>query len=175
MAGFDWKALVRSVAPTLGTALGGPLAGSAVAAIATSLLGKPGTEDEIAAVLASASPEQVAAIKKADQEFAARMKEADVHFEEIAVRDRESARGREIATHDTWTPRIGFLVVTIGFFYVLGYIITHGVATDTNGGAIVLTLVGVLGTVWVQMCNYIYGSTSASRDKDATLASIAKG
>jgi len=167
---FDWKALVRTVAPTLGTALGGPLAGSAVAAIATALLGKPGTEEEIATALAAATPEQILAIKKADQDYAVRMKEADIHFEEIAGKDRDSARNREIQTHDTLTPRLGFLVVTIGFFATLYWIITHGVATDTNGGAIVLTMLGSLGTVWVQQCAYFYGSSSGSRQKDDTMA-----
>ncbi len=168
MANFDWKALVRTVAPTLGTALGGPLAGSAVAAIATALLGKPGTEEEIATALAAATPEQILAIKKADQDYAIRMKEADIHFEELSVDDRKSAR--QLATNDLWTPRIGFLFITLGFFAELGWITTHGIALDTTGGAVVLSLVSILGTVWIGCCAFYYGSTSASRGKDETIS-----
>lgn len=166
---FDWKSLVRTVAPTLGTALGGPLAGSAVAAIATSLLGKPGTEEEIATALAAATPEQIAAIKKADQDFAARMKEADIKFEEVAADDRASARNREIVTHDSWTPRLLAGAVTFGFFGTLWYVMAHGISHEAGGDAVMI-LLGSLGTAWVAVMNYFFGSTSASRGKDDTIA-----
>ena len=46
---MDWKSVVRTVAPTLATALGGPLAGAAVQALSVALLGRPdGTEQEVA-------------------------------------------------------------------------------------------------------------------------------
>lgn len=172
---FDWKSLIRTVAPTIGTALGGPLGGSAVAAVAQALLGKPGTEEEVATAMASATPDQLLALKKADQDFAARMKELGIDLVKIEAADRDSARRREVDAHDSWTPRVLALLVTLGFFGTLFYIITHGVATDTSGGAVVLVLVGALGTAWTGICAYYYGSTSASKDKDATLASIAKG
>jgi hypothetical protein len=37
---MDWKKIVGAVAPTLATALGGPLAGMAAAAVSDALLGK---------------------------------------------------------------------------------------------------------------------------------------
>lgn len=49
MSGFDWKAIVKTVAPALGTALGGPLAGTAVKVLSEALLGhSDGKEEEIA-------------------------------------------------------------------------------------------------------------------------------
>jgi len=168
MPPFDWKDLIKQVAPVLGTALGGPLAGSAVAAIATALLGKPGTEEEIATALAAATPEQILAIKKADQDYAVRMKEADIKFEELSVDDRKSAR--QLATNDLWTPRLLAGGVTSGFFGTLGYILTHGVAVDTQGGAVVLVLIGALGTAWTGVMAFYFGSTSSSRGKDETIS-----
>jgi len=38
---FDWKNVVRSVAPILGNAIGGPFGGAAVSALSNALLGKP--------------------------------------------------------------------------------------------------------------------------------------
>ena len=48
----NWKAIVGTVAPALATALGGPLAGVAVKAIADKVLGKPAaTEADVAAAI----------------------------------------------------------------------------------------------------------------------------
>ena len=76
---FDWKSIVRTVAPVLGTAIGGPLGGLATRTIAGALLGdENATEDQIAAAVQSASPDQLLALKKADEEFKVRMKELDI-------------------------------------------------------------------------------------------------
>lgn len=171
---FDWKALVRAVAPTLGTALGGPVGGMAVQALSTALLGKPdGTEEELAAKMAGATSADLVALKKADQDFAVAMRNADIDLERIAAGDRDSARVRETAAHDSWTPRGLGLIVTIGFFGVLYYIITHGVAQDTSGGAVVLVLLGSLGTAFTQVLNYFFGSTSQSAAKTDMLGKAA--
>ena len=67
MAGFDWKALVRTVAPVIGTALGGPIGNLAAQAISTVFLGTPdGTEDQIAEAVARATPEQLLALRQAN-------------------------------------------------------------------------------------------------------------
>ena len=55
------KGLLKSIAPTIGTAIGGPLAGQAVQAISNALLGHPnGTQDEVEVALQNATPDQLA-------------------------------------------------------------------------------------------------------------------
>ena len=47
------KSIIQTVAPTIGTAVGGPLGGMAVKAISEALLGKPdGTPDEVSKAIA---------------------------------------------------------------------------------------------------------------------------
>jgi hypothetical protein len=112
---IDWKKIVGSVAPVLATALGGPLAGVATKAVAAAVLGKPeAKESDIAAALAGATPEQLAALKKADQDFAVRMRELDIDLDRLASEDRDSARRREVDARDSWTPRLLALLVTAG-------------------------------------------------------------
>ena len=95
---FDWKSLVRTVAPGLATALGGPLAGMATQAVSNAILGKPdGTEEELSKALQGATPETLAAIKKADQEFSIKMKELDVDVIKISAGDVANARERDMA------------------------------------------------------------------------------
>lgn len=57
MVNIDWKEIVRAVAPTLATALGGPLAGVATSEISNAILGKSdGTEAELGDALVKATP-----------------------------------------------------------------------------------------------------------------------
>jgi len=171
MPAFDWKSLVKQVAPTIGTALGGPLAGAAVKALAGSLLGQDGSEDEVSAALASASPDQLLALKKADQDFSARMKELDIDVFKIDAGDRDSARRREVSANDSLTPRVLAVAITLGFFGVLYYVITHGIS-DGSGGTTVAILVGSLGTAWTGIVSYYFGSSAGSTAKSAQIANM---
>jgi hypothetical protein len=74
--------LVRTVAPSIASAVGGPLAGMATRAISEALLGKPdGTEAELTEAAAKATPEQLLALKTAEQDFAVKMRELDIDLE----------------------------------------------------------------------------------------------
>jgi hypothetical protein len=171
MASFDWKSIVGAVAPTIGTALGGPLGGMAAQAITGALgIKTDAKEGDIARAVASATPDQLLAIKKAEIEFAKRMRELDIDLERIAAGDRDSARQREVRTGDHWTPRILACVVTVGFFATLFYTLRNGVPQGA-GGEVVLVLLGSLGTAWTGICAYYYGSSAGSRAKDNLIAS----
>ena len=112
----DWKGIVGTVAPAIATALGGPLAGLGVSALAGALdLGEGASEEDVARVLAHPTPEQLLALKRAEMDFTARLKELDIDLERLAVADRSSARRREAATGDSWTPRL-LAVLTLGLF-----------------------------------------------------------
>lgn len=161
---IDWKKIVGSVAPVLATALGGPLAGVATKAVAAAVLGKPeAKESDIAAALAGATPEQLAALKKADQDFAVRMRELDIDLDRLAADDRDSARRREVDARDSWTPRLLALLVTAGFFSVLGWMLVHGKPVD--GGDALLIMLGSLGTAWASVVAYYFGSSAGSQRK----------
>ena len=62
------KNIVGAVAPTLGTALGGPMGGMAANMI-SEVLGVPNTPKAIEKGLAEATPEQMLELKKAEQAF----------------------------------------------------------------------------------------------------------
>jgi len=164
--------LVRTVAPTLATAVGGPLAGMATRVISEALLGKPdATEAELVEAAKAATPEQLLALKKAEQDFAVRMRELDVDLERIAQADRASAREREVKTGD-WTPRLLAASVTIGFFGVLGYMIQHGL--PQHGGEAMLVMLGTLGTAWGAIMNYYFGSSAGSKEKTDAINQMVK-
>ena len=65
----DWGGVLGAIAPTIATALGGPLAGAAVGILSKALLGRDdGTEEELAPLVASASPDILLKIKEAEKE-----------------------------------------------------------------------------------------------------------
>jgi hypothetical protein len=159
--------LVKTVAPSLATAVGGPLAGMATRAISDALLGKPdGTEDELIDAAAKASPDQLLALKKAEQDFAVRMRELEIDLQRIDAADRSSAREREVKTGD-WTPRALAGAVTLGFFGVLGYMIAYGL--PTQGGEALLVMLGTLGTAWGGIVSYYFGSSAGSKEKSEAM------
>jgi hypothetical protein len=164
--------LVRTVAPSIASAVGGPLAGMATKAISEALLGKPdGSEEELLQAAAKASPEQLLALKKAENDFALQMRELDIDLERIASEDRDSARNREIKTKD-WTPKILAGGITVGYFGVLFYMLTHGLPT-TGGSEAMLVMLGTLGTAFGGVMAYYFGSSAGSKEKTEALNRMA--
>ena len=159
--------LIGSVAPTLATALGGPLAGLATKALSDALLGHPdGNDNDIAAALSTATPDQLAAVKKIDADFKVQMKTLDIDLQRIAVDDRKSARDMQTTTRD-WIPRVLAIGVTLGFFGILVYMLIYGL--PTTGSEALLLLLGALQTAWMGIMAFYFGASSSDTTKDSML------
>jgi hypothetical protein len=161
--------LLGQVAPTIATALGGPLAGVAVKTLSNVLLGhEGGSEDDVKAAMATASPDQLAALKKIDADFKVQMRELDIDLERIAAGDRDSARKMQVETKD-WVPKLLAIVITVGFFGILVWMLVQGM--PQTGTEALLMMLGALGTAWTGVVNFYYGSSAGSKAKNDLLAS----
>ena len=109
------KGVIGAVAPTLGTALAGPLGGTAAQAI-SAVLGCKNDVKSISTAMQTATPEQLVAIKEAELEFEAKMAQMEVDIFALETADVQDARK---AHKGDWTPRIFGLFSLVGF---LGYI-----------------------------------------------------
>lgn len=168
MADFDWKAAVKTVAPVLGTALGGPLAGAAVKVLGEVLLGNPNaTEVEVAAAAGAMSGDQIVAMRRADNEFKARIVEAGVKIEEIDAKDRDSARQRQAQTKDPTNAIIAFIV--IGVWGLINYNLFTTVAIPETARDLIVRLLGTLDSALMLVLYFYFGSSRGSREKDAAL------
>ena len=170
---MDMKAiggLLAQIAPTIATAIGGPVAGMATKALSNALFGhQDAPDDEIQAALLNATPEQLSTIKKIDADFKAKMKELDIDLERIASQDRDSARNMQIHTND-WIPRVLALLITVGFFGILVWMLTKGMpATGTEA---LLMMLGALGTAWTGVVNFYYGSSAGSKAKTDAMSEL---
>lgn len=161
--------VLKTVAPLLGTAIGGPfgtLAGTAISA-ALGTTDDKSTED----ALLAATPDKLISLRAAESDFKLKMRELDISEEKLAFDDTASARQREIDVKDH-TPAVLAYFVTAGFFFTLGYMLVYG--KPAIGGDVMLVMVGSLGTAWATIIAYYYGSSSSAARKDKALADIAK-
>jgi hypothetical protein len=176
----DALSVLSKIAPSLASAAGGPLAGSAV----TALEGVFGLhpegdlskrQDAVTTALAGATPETLLAVRKADQDYQSRMAElgfADAEaLSKLTNEDRDSARKRELAVRD-WTPRMLACSVTIGFFGILGYMSVRSVPTGSKD--MLNIMLGSLGAAWIAIVSYYFGSSSESSRKTDLLATGSK-
>lgn len=163
--------MIGAVAPTIATALTGPVGGAvtglAVRFLSGALFGhENGTFDDIMAALANPTGDQLANIKKIDNDFKVQMKSLDIDLARIAEEDRDSARQMQSATK-SWLPPTLAVLVTVGFFGIIVYILRVGL--PESGKEALLLLLGSLGTAWTSIMAFYFGSSSGSQTKDFML------
>lgn len=167
---IDLKQILRTAAPMLGTALGGPF-GAVAGKLVAEALGNPEAKpDEIARALAVATPEQMMQLKQAEQDFQARM--AAMGFDNaqklaaLDVDDRKSARDMQVSQR-SYIPAVLSIITVIGFF---GLLIgaAAGVVTLT-GSDVLMLLLGVLARETASVYAFWLGSSSGSQQKTELL------
>jgi hypothetical protein len=159
--------LLEKLTPTIATAVGGPLAGTAVAFLEKALDLTPGAgARSVVTVLSAATPEQLVAIKAADNAFAEKMRKLGISITKLDADDRASVRARQAVFKDS-TPAILAYVLTVGLF---GFIVLMSFVDIPANSVQALNLtLGSIGTAWVAMITYYYGSSRSSQSKDLLL------
>ena len=161
---MNWKSVIGAIAPTLATALGGPLAGSAVNVLSQVVLGKTGgTESEIEAVISGGlKPEVMLALKQADMNFKLEMRRADIEEERVHASDRDSARKREMEVKDK-IPAVLAIFSISGFFLVFGALMAFDIPIEAKDPLMIM--LGMLSAIVGGVVNYYFGSSAGSAAK----------
>jgi hypothetical protein len=159
---MDW---LKQIAPTIATALGGPLAGMAVSAISKAVGVEP---DQVQDMIANnkLSAEQIAQVKLAEIELQKQAQELGLNFSKLEVEDRKSAREMQATTRSMMPPILAG-AVTVGFFAIMTLMFFNKV--DSNNPAILMML-GSLGTAWTGIIAYYFGSSAGSQAKTDLLS-----
>lgn len=162
---MEW---LKTLAPMLGTALGGPLGGAAASFLADKLGIESKTIEAVTEVLNSGkmSPEQISAIKLAEIDFSKFLLTNKIDMEKVHAGDRNSARTMQAATRSPM-PAVLTLLITLGFFGVLAWMLYDERVMDSPP---LLIMLGSLGTAWTGACAFWFGTTSNSGKKDEMLA-----
>jgi len=158
---MEW---LKTIAPTIATALGGPLAGMAVSAVAKAIGVSP---DEVQSVISSGklTAEQVASIQLAELELKKQAQSMNLDFAKLIAEDKKSARDMQIATK-SWIPALLAVFVTLGFFGILlGLMTEHFKTSDA-----LMLMLGSLATAWTGVMAFYFGSSASSQAKTELLA-----
>jgi len=165
---MNWTDILKGIAPTLASAALGPLGGVAVAAIGSALGMDAPTQDRIAKAFTSGqlTPEALEKIKLLEMDYQNQEKERGFKYAELEFKNQDSARQMQIAVHSKM-PAIITILVTIGFFTILGMILFH---PELKGNEIVMIMVGQLSAVWAGCIAFYTGTTYSSANKNQLLA-----
>jgi len=157
---MDWLA---QIAPTIATALGGPLAGMAVSAVSKAIGCTP---EEVQNVISNNKLDatQVAALQQAELELKKQAQAMNLDFAKLANDDRKSARDMQATTRSIIPPVLA-LVVTVGFFGILIGLMTKTFATSDA----LMMMLGSLGTAWTGIISFFFGSSASRQAKDQLL------
>lgn len=145
------KGLVGAVAPTIGSAIGGPV-GAGAGKILAQVLGVPAEPQAVQKALSEASPEQLAEIKKADLAYKTRLAELEVDIFELETADIQDAR-----KNGDWTPKV---LALLAFLFFGGYVTLVTVQPpDANSEAVINLVLGYLGGVVSAVVSFYFGAS----------------
>lgn len=147
----ELASILKSVAPTLATAVLGPAGGAVVAALSTKL---GVSADPVSLASALANPEQ---LEKARQ--------LELEWFKVEVEDRKSAREMQTATRSYFVPTLGFFIVASFIGVVVASLLGLAVADSVLAG----TLIGYLSGKAEQVISFYFGSSHGSQNKDELL------
>lgn len=159
---MDW---LKSVAPTIATALGGPLAGLAVNAVSSALgIDPEKVNDTIQSGKLTA--DQIASIQQAEIALKAKAQELGLNFEQLAVEDRKSARQMQMTTGSFVPPLLSVMIV-IAWATIQWFLLTHVIESSMR--ELIARVLGTLDGALMLVLSFYFGSSSGSQAKDAML------
>ena len=159
---MDW---LKSIAPTIATAMGGPLAGMAVEAVSKAI-GVDPSEVQNTINSGKMSADQIAALQQAELTLKARAQEMGLDFEKLAVADRASARQMQISTQSFIPPVLSIMVV-VAWSAVQFFLLTHVIEPTMR--ELIARVLGTLDGALMLVLSFYFGSSSGSQAKDTLL------
>ena len=148
----DLLGLLKGIAPTLATAVAGPLGGMAITALAS----KFGVADSV---------ESVAKAIAGDPQAAQKIAEVELEYAKLDAADRDSARKNEAALatsentpllNKSVTPILA-MVVVIAWGFIQYHLLTHIVPTEMR--EIIIRVLGTLDGALVMVLSYYFGAS----------------
>lgn len=178
---FDWKSALRTVAPGLAAAAGGPMVGAAVKVLGDALLGNPNaSEADVAeAISRGLKPEQMVALREAENNFKLEMERIDFQREQAGLQDVQSARQQTVALAQAgssigWAPVVISAIITTGFFTCVYLLFLVDRNWDERTANLLNVLFGALTVTFTQVANYWLGSSAGSKRSGDAVRKLAE-
>ena len=159
---MDW---LKSLAPTLATALGGPLAGMAVEAVSKAI-GVDPSDVQNTLNSGTMTADQIASLQTAELALKARAQEMGLDFEKLAVADRASARQMQMTTGSFIPPALSVMIV-LAWAAVQFFLLTHVIEPTMR--ELIARVLGTLDGALMLVLSFYFGSSSGSQAKDSMI------
>ena len=152
---------LEGIAPTIATAIGGPLGGLAYEAI-SKVLGI--SQDDAKKMLddGKMSADQIAQVKIAEIELKKTEEQLGLNFEALAVDDRKSAREMQTEVKSPLVPTLAIIIVVSFIGITIGTLMGYSHIESAMAG----TLIGYLSAKAEQVVSFYFGSSNGSQVKD---------
>lgn len=168
---MNWIDTIKTIAPTVASALGGPLAGAAVSAIGSLFGIKEPTTDKIQAAIENAqmTGQQISDLRQLEMRLKSEEAERGFKYAELEFKDRDSARKSNV---DGGTQKMLFwlslflLAITLGSELV---VLFNGYPKEI-ADIIVGRILGLMDSVALMVLAYWYGTSNGSARKSDLLA-----
>lgn len=167
---MDWSNLIGTIAPTIATALGGPLAGLGVEAIGKAFGMEQPTIKKVQDALTQGqlTGDQIATLREAEFALRARMKELDIQEEQLVYADRDSARKMQTSNRSIIPPLLACIVVIL-VCTAEGSMLFGKISPDVD--PIVLgRILGTLDSALMLVLSFYFGSSIGSERKTEIMA-----
>lgn len=176
---MDFSTILVKVLPWIGAAATGnvpALIGMAAKEVSDALgVEIPANVDAIGKAVVNATPEQIVALRSREMEFQERMQGMGFkHVEELAtleVKDRDSARDREIQTGDNANKWIAGLVIMV-WMLINVLVFTQDLPPEKE--MIIARILGTLDAALMCVLYYYFGGSKGSDRKTELMAGAGK-
>ena len=167
----NWKDTLMNIAPTVATALGGPLAGVAVGAVAKILGLNNATTETVAALITSGklTPDQLSELKRLELQYQNEEQERGFKYADLAFKDRDSARKANVEG-GTQKPLFWLSLVLLTLSLGTEIVVLFQGYPTTIPEIIVGRVLGLMDAVAMMVLAYWYGTTNGSAQKNVLLA-----
>ena len=167
---MNWLETLKTVAPTVATAFGGPLAGAAITALGGVLGISEPTQSNIAKMFQDGqlTSEHLAEIRKLELEFQNQEKERGFKYSELEFKDRDSARSMAVATHSLTPSILTWLIVALTLAAEAALLFNQ--VPPGADPIIIGRVLGTMDSALVMVLSFWFGSNSSSQQKTALLA-----
>lgn len=166
---MNWLDTIKTIAPVVASALGGPLAGAAVTAIGGMFGIAEPTQDKIKAAIENGqmTGEQISGIRALELKLKADEAERGFKYSELEFKDRDSARNMNIQT-GAKTPAVLTWIIVAIVLSLEGAILFNGLPQGVSE-LVTGRILGTLDMSLMMVLAFWFGTTYGSGKKTELL------
>ena len=165
---MEWLQVIKTIAPTVASALGSPLAGVAVSALGSLFGIETPTQEKIKSFVESSqmTGEQIMKMRELEMKYKAEEDALGFKYAELELRDVDSARDREIRTGDNTNKILAYVIVGAFIAVTVATLMGWAKAESVLAG----TLIGYVSAKCEQVLSYYFGTNKNSARKTEIIA-----